>query len=176
MSFLQEHRQNKYGSAVLHNVRTCPVKFFVMQHGVVDFRMQNCRCRGNNHYTHMFLHMFPQNADTAQYCISFSQKYCIARNFLEHQFSRITNTNKHARKKFHPFCFCNKVTMSDHTAYNFPQGNDDPQHVFQSRNDSKILLRLSKRVDHHQRKTAVINGGSFITLRICLSRSCGDNH
>ena len=108
MSFMQEHTQNKYGSAVLHNVRTCPVKFFV----------------GEKIITRTFLHIKPQNADTAQYCISFLQKYRIARNFLEHQFSQITN--KHARKKFHDFCFCNQVAMSDHTAYNFPQGNDDP--------------------------------------------------
>ena len=168
MSFMQEHRQSKCGSAVLHNVRTCPVKFFVMQHGVVDFRMQNCRCRGKDHYTHMFLRIKPQNADTAQYCISFLQKYRIARSFLEHQFSRITN-----KEKIPCLLFCNKVAMSDHTAYNFPQGNDDPQHVFQCRNDSKVLLRLSKRVDHCRRKTAVIKGGSFITSRIC---SCSEYH
>ena len=26
------------------------------------------------------------------------------------------------------FYFCDKITMSDHTPYNFPHGNGDPQH------------------------------------------------
>ena len=71
-------------------------------------------------------------------------KYRIAGNFREHKFSRIAN--KHARKKFRDFYFRDKVTISDHTPYNFPHGNGDPQRVFQRQNDSKTLARLSKRV------------------------------
>ena len=31
--------------------------------------------------------------------------------------------------------------VSDHTPYNFPHGNGDPQRVFQCQNDSKTLAR-----------------------------------
>ena len=36
--------------------------------------------------------------------------------------------------------------ISDHTPYNFPHGNGDPQRVFQRQNNIKTLARLSKRV------------------------------
>ena len=84
--------------------------------------------------------------------------YRIAGNFCECKFSRITN--KHARKKFRDFYFRDKVTVSDHTPYNFPHGNGDPQRVFQCQNDSKTLARLSKRVGCCRRRTAMPKGGS----------------
>ena len=43
--------------------------------------------------------------------------YRIAANFCSQKFLRITN--KHAGKKFPDFSFHDKVTMSDHTLYNF---------------------------------------------------------
>ena len=49
-------------------------------------------------------------------------------------------------KKFRDFYFRDKVTIPDHTPYNFPHGNGDPQRVFQRQNDSKTLARLSKHV------------------------------
>ena len=42
-------------------------------------------------------------------------------------------------KKFCDFYFCDKITLSDYTPYNFP-------HVFQHQNDIKTLPCLSKRV------------------------------
>ena len=39
--------------------------------------------------------------------------------------------NQYARKKIRDFYFRDKVTISDHTPYNFPHGNGDPQCVFQ---------------------------------------------
>ena len=58
-------------------------------------------------------------------------------NFLKHKFLRITNTPE--KKKIRDFYFRDKVTMSDRTPYNFPQGNDDSHSVhFQRQNDSKI--------------------------------------
>ena len=74
------------------------------------------------------------------------------------KFSRIpTNT---PGKKFLDFYFRDKVTVSDHTSYNFPHGNGDPQRVFQCQNDSKTLVRLSKRVRRCWRRTAMPKGGS----------------
>ena len=78
--------------------------------------------------------------------------------FSRAQFSRITN--KHARKKFPDFYFRDKVTISDHTPYNFPRGNGDPQRVFQRQNDSKTLARLSKRVGRCRGRTAMPKKGS----------------
>ena len=43
-------------------------------------------------------------------------------------------------------------TISDHTPYNFPHGNGDPQRVFQRQNDSKTLARLSKRIGRCRRR------------------------
>ena len=64
--------------------------------------------------------------------------YRIAGNFCKHKFLRITN--KHTGNKFPDFSFHDKVTMSDHTLYNFLRENGDPQRVFQHQNDSKTLL------------------------------------
>ena len=58
------------------------------------------------------------------------------------------------------FYFRDKVTLSDHTPYNFPHGNGDPQRVFQRQNDSKTLARLSKRVGRCRGRTAMPKGGS----------------
>ena len=75
------------------------------------------------------------------------KSYRIAGNFREHKFSRESPTNTPG-KKFRDFYFRDKITISDHTPYNFPHGNGDPQRVFQRQNDSKTLARLSKRVGH----------------------------
>ena len=53
-------------------------------------------------------------------------------------------------KNFAIFIFATKVTISDHTPYNFLHVNGDLQHVFQHQNDSKTLACLSKRVGHCQ--------------------------
>ena len=74
-------------------------------------------------------------------------------NFYE----SLTNT---PGKQFCDFYFHNKVTISDHTPYNFPHGSGDPQHVFQHLHDSKMLACLSKCVGRCQRKTAMPKGGS----------------
>ena len=42
--------------------------------------------------------------------------------------------------------------MSDHTPYILPHGNGGHQHVFQRRNDSKSLPRLSKHVGRCRQK------------------------
>ena len=84
--------------------------------------------------------------------------YRIAGNFREHKFSRITD--KHVRKKIRDFYFHDKVTISDHTPYNLPHGNGDPQRVFQRQNDSETLVRLSKHVGRCRRRTAMPEGGS----------------
>ena len=61
----------------------------------------------------------------------------------------LTNT---PGKKFLDFYFCDKVTISDHTPYNFPHVNGDLQRVFQRQNDSKTLACLSKRVGRCRQK------------------------
>ena len=91
------------------------------------------------------------------YSLPWQSPYRIAGNFREHKFSRITNT---PGKKFRDFYFRDKVTISDHTPYNFPHGNGDPQRVFQRQNDSKMLARLSKCVGRCRRRTALPKGGS----------------
>ena len=93
--------------------------------------------------------------NTVQSCyIPYSGKFSRAQIF-----ARITN--KHARKKIsRDFYFRDKVTISDHTPYNFPHGNGDPQRVFQRQNDSKTLARLSKRVGRCRGRTAMPKEGS----------------
>ena len=85
--------------------------------------------------------------------------YRIAGNFREHKFSRESPTNTPG-KKFRDFYFRDKVTISDHTPYNFPHSNGDPQHEFQRQNDSKTLARLSKCVGRCRQRTAMPKGGS----------------
>ena len=100
--------------------------------------------------------------------ISKQVEYRIAGNFREHKFSRITN--KHAPgKKFRDFYFRDKVTISDHTPYNFPHVNGDLQRVFQRQNDSKTLAY--KRVSRCRQRTAMSKGGSWLRGSI---RSCGE--
>jgi len=50
--------------------------------------------------------------------------------------------------------------MSDHTPHNFSHETGDTRRVFQRRNDSKTLPRLSKRVGRCRRKITLPNGGS----------------
>ena len=80
-------------------------------------------------------------------------EYRIAGNFHESQ----TNT---PGNKFCDFYFRDKVMISDHTRYNFPYGNGDPQRVFQHQNHSKKLACLSNRVSRCWRKTAMSKGGN----------------
>ena len=56
-------------------------------------------------------------------------------------------------KKFCDFYFCDKITLSDHTPYNFP-------HVFQHQNDIKTLPCLSKRVGCCRKKLPCQREGS----------------
>ena len=91
--------------------------------------------------------------------LSKAATYRIAGNFREHKFSRESPTNTPG-KKFRDFYFRDKVTISDHTPYNFPHGNGDPQRVFQRQNDSKTLARLSKRVGRCRGRTAMPKEGS----------------
>ena len=80
-------------------------------------------------------------------------EYHIAGNFHESQ----TNT---PGNKFCDFYIRDKVVISDHTRYNFPYGNGDPQHVFQHQNHSKKLACLSNRISCCWRKTAMSKGGN----------------
>ena len=76
--------------------------------------------------------------------------YRIARNLH----TSLTNTPG----KFCNFYFRDKVTMSDHTPYNFQQGSGDPQCVFQCQNDSKMLPFLSKCVGCRRQKNCHAKG------------------
>ena len=80
-------------------------------------------------------------------------EYRIAGNFHESQTNMPGN-------KFCDFYFRDKVMISDHTRYNFPYGNGDPQRVFQHQNHSKKLACLSNRVSRCWRKTATSKGGN----------------
>ena len=96
--------------------------------------------------------------------------YRIAGNFREHKFSWVTK--KHAREiKFRNFYFHDKVTISDHTPYNFSHVNGELQHVFQQ-NDGKMLACLSKSVGRCWQRTAMPKGGSWLRGSI---RGCGDD-
>ena len=85
----------------------------------------------------------------------YGQNYRIAGNFHEHKFSRITN--KYARKQILRFLFL----QQGHDIWPHPlHRNGDPQCVFQSQNNSKMLARSSKRVGRCQRRTTMPKGGS----------------
>ena len=55
--------------------------------------------------------------------IPYSGKFSRTQIFANHQQTR-------QEKNFAIFIFRDKVTISDHTPYNFPHGNGDPQRVF----------------------------------------------
>ena len=106
----------------------------------------------------IFLTMATTLATTYRQDLRILSRYRIAGNFCEHKFLQITN--KHARKKISWFYFRNKVTISDHTPYNFSHANGDLHHEFQHQNDSKTLARLSKCVGRCRQRTAMPKGGS----------------
>ena len=84
--------------------------------------------------------------------VPYSGKFSRAQIFANHQ--------QTPGRKFRDFYFRDKVTISDHTSYNFPHANGDPQHEFQRQNDSKTLARLSKCVGRCRQRTAMPKGGS----------------
>ena len=89
-----------------------------------------------------------------------NQRYRIWGNFREHKFLRITNM---PGKKFCDFYFCDKITLSDYTPYNFP-------HVFQHQNDIKTLPCLSKHVGCCRKKTAMPNSEDLFTVAVMTGK------
>ena len=83
MSFMQEHKQSKYGSAVLHDVRTVQRNFFQCNVELLDFlsgkiHHAELQMQGEKAlHTHGPTYLFSLKLLTlpSSYCISLWQKY-----------------------------------------------------------------------------------------------------
>ena len=85
----------------------------------------------------------------------------IAENFRKHKFSRVTNKSQGNNFVIVNFAARSQSLITPPTISRLDMVTlPGTQHVFQCRNDSKRLPRLSKRVVHCWRRTAMPRGAS----------------
>ena len=131
------HRQSLWHTNFIHELVPATLVVCIYVHKVM---MMQCTLRGVLSYVFQWktewLHWVCISRKRLLY-VPYSGKFSRAQIFTNHQQTR-------QEKKFHDFNFCDKVTISDHTPYNLPHENGDPQRVFQRQNDSKTLAHFIK--------------------------------